>query len=211
MSELGQRSQLQNAVGKIAMISRLNAQNTKVTPVNNDIQPFNQDEQLPPVASNIARSSNVPLERKGTLNNFRKNAQIGIISNLSTIKSLVKEKSDELNNYKNIIYVVFVVFTLYIIVFVNWPGWFFTDANGNSITKNDMPYWDKVTNGTYFTTTCMSTIGYGDITPKTNTAKLVVSVTNMVALLISIGVISLVSNDVVKNLNISKLIDTFKK
>ncbi len=172
--------------------------------------------QLRTVTSNTEFSdiNNLPWQTastRGNLTTFRKNAQVGFISNLATIKSLVKEKSDKLSNYKNIIFMVFIVFTLYLIIFIHYPGWFFTDANGVSIHKQDMPYWDKVTNATYFTTTCMSTIGYGDITAKTNAAKVVVSITNMVALFISIGVISLIGDNIMKTVQIPNLGDKYKK
>ena len=48
-----------------------------------------------------------------------------------------------------------------------------------------------VTNSLYFTTTTLSSVGYGDILPVTNTGKLAVAAQQMLVLMLSLGLVSI--------------------
>lgn len=50
---------------------------------------------------------------------------------------------------------------------------------------------DKVVDSVYFTTTTMSSVGYGDILPTTNLAKVCVSMEHLIVLAFGFGIISL--------------------
>jgi hypothetical protein len=52
-------------------------------------------------------------------------------------------------------------------------------------------YRDNVTNSVYFTTTTMSSVGYGDILPKTITAKGIVALEQIMVLLLATGIFSI--------------------
>ena len=49
---------------------------------------------------------------------------------------------------------------------------------------------NRITDGVYFTTTQLSTIGYGDITPKSNTAKNICSIVHIFIIAISLKLFS---------------------
>lgn len=56
---------------------------------------------------------------------------------------------------------------------------------------NDKPkeFIDKLINGAYFTTTTISTVGYGDLLPDTNFAKGMVAVQQCILILVAFGIL----------------------
>jgi hypothetical protein len=130
------------------------------------------------------------------------------ISNSSTLKRIensIHRRVGYISAYKNIIFLILIMFTVYLLIFVYATGWFFTDANGVPIQPHEMSYNDRVMNSIYFSTTQMSTVGFGDICPKNNKAKFVVSVFHVVCFVITIGVMGVLTTDLSRSLEITNL------
>jgi hypothetical protein len=59
-----------------------------------------------------------------------------------------------------------------------------------NVTPSDS-YTDNVVNGIYLTTTTLSSVGYGDILPVTNSAKIIIAVEQMLVFLLGLGVFTI--------------------
>ena len=81
----------------------------------------------------------------------------------------------------NVIILIIISLTINFLLIVN--------NHTNIIYKNNM--YDTITDTIYFTTTTLSTIGYGDKYPITNLGKLIVSCQHIFVLLLALGIIAI--------------------
>lgn len=92
------------------------------------------------------------------------------------------------NHYVKTILIFFTII-LIINLFLIWFGHFDAEpADGEEKFKRTT--WNTVVDSVYFTTTQLSTIGYGDITAKTTTAKNVCSLVHVFIIIISLKLFS---------------------
>lgn len=78
---------------------------------------------------------------------------------------------------------IIIIFVVNLILVYN--GHFYSDDDQNTKTTND-----KVSDTIYLTTTQISTIGYGDLTAKTNVAKIITSVAHLAIIVLTYNLIS---------------------
>jgi hypothetical protein len=81
-----------------------------------------------------------------------------------------------------------------------------TDLDGNIIIKKKY-YANAFTDSIYFISTMFGTFGYGDIYPKTNSAKTLVTIMHFIIVIFIMGLYEnvFVTNETIKNLSIDLL------
>ena len=85
---------------------------------------------------------------------------------------------------KKIFAFLLIILVLHILIFI------ISDSFYDTTDGKEISIFQRCIDGIYFTTTTVSTIGYGDITPKHWTAKLLMSLEQIMLIYLSIDEIS---------------------
>lgn len=79
-------------------------------------------------------------------------------------------------------HILFVLITIFIITFLLYV-FFSKSSHWNGLNDdNDHSSTNKILNRFYFVTTTLTSVGYGDISPKSNSCKIFVALTHMILL-----------------------------
>ena len=92
------------------------------------------------------------------------------------------------SSYLRSILIFFIITLIINLILINYGHFDSEPTDGSEKIKRTAS--STITDGVYFTTTQFSTIGYGDITPKTNTAKIISSFCHLLIIAISLKLIS---------------------
>jgi hypothetical protein len=84
------------------------------------------------------------------------------------------------NKHFIVVSVLVSIVVLNVILFVN-TKWFNNDHNASTT--------DKVIDGIYFSTTCVSSVGFGDLTPQSRQAKIIVVIEQLLVIAIAFDMI----------------------
>ena len=113
-------------------------------------------------------------------------------------KNKLKEKQQkELYNFKILLeyfYKIILILLTFTLIYMNFN---YTHWNGIS-KKNDNTFFKKFLNRLYFSSNTLSSVGYGDITAKSNKVRLITIFYNVLVLLIILEFIQL--NIVIKHI-----------
>ncbi len=149
-----------------------------------------------PVDENAFNSSSV----SNSSQNGHKLSLKQVADNAMNNKEKLLEQEQSIKN-KTLLAKIFTIaiFVTALIIFIIWFSISYDDFAVANPSKN------KAVDGIYYWGTVTSTVGFGDICPKTNSAKLFTTAYQVCLLAISMGAVMFFANNKLKLLNISNI------